>query len=679
MWYLMLVIFFLFLPNFSLAKSDYIPLFISQNSGSVSIQEVKAKGISAPSHYGEWLEIMNTSQESVELGNFCFVNDWEYIVEVQSGTKEPKNCFPSVQLKPKEVVIIAYSASWFLRDNGFSIEQIEAKLKAGDDLSSILGGYLFELKETGDFPFVDKAVPNLENISLSRFYLADNKGSIYMFDQKGILVDSFVWQKADPDTSWQNPAYDQDLAFVSFAPTPFSVLPEFIEIDLQVDFEEVNIFFQRRGGPVPYEKVSIYKDNELVAFQDFVGLEKISFSGLEEDTNYELLVQVCDDSFCFQQTMPFRTKQHYPLLWLNEIYPAPAEGEKEFVEIYNPNIFTVDLSGWSIQDKTGRSCDLSGQIKADGFLVFYPCFVLNNDTEEVILLNPQGDESDRVIYSDALVSFSYSRFGLEWEWSRQVTSGKKNIFKSKFLSCSVEEARQMDDWVEVKAKVIIPSGVFASSYFYIAQAGWGLKVENSQKYDFPFGSCLLWQGKIKQGQEPYLQLSHFEPAKGCVSFQFFKTDPGKLSLGQLVVLEGKINSEKGGYFLDNSNLKLRSPFKLRKSKALVKGVVGLGSKYQQLFVYLPEWVNYLSAPDTVENKSQVLALSSTNKKEKTQKHDAKDIPAQTPKSQVAGVSLDFGDFRQNNSDPEPFSYVLLFPYYLTLLLFLRLAKRLFFP
>jgi len=664
------------IPNFSLAKTNLNLLTKSEFSGGFSIQEVKAKGSLAPSHYGEWFEVMNTTEEELNLENFCLINDRDYIIDIQKGLKEPKNCFPSFSLGPKEVAIVAYSAFWFLSENGFDLSVVEEEVKNESSLKDVFGGYLFELKETGESPLIKEKVPNLENLSLSRAYLSDRDGSLYIITKSGEIVDSFLWQEAEKDSSWQKPVYSQNLPFVSFAPTPFVALPEFIEVDLDIDFQSVNLSFGRLGGPLAYEQVNLYQDNEIVASQSFVGLDRVNFSRLKEDTDYRLLLKACDNYFCFQKEIFFKTKKHYPLIWLNEFYPAPKSGEKEFVELYNPNNFSIDLDGWQLQDRAKNTFFLSGVIEAKSFLVFYPNFALNNDQEELILFDPNKEKNDSVSYEQALGTFSYSRFGAEWKWSREKTPGVENVFKPQFLPSSVKGARQLDDWVELKAKVIIPNDVFASSYLYIAQDNWVLKVKIFSKQSFAFNSCFLWQGKIEQAQEPYLKLLYFEPAVGCSDFYFKKVNLGSLVLGQLVSIKAEIESKKGGYFIKDTDLKIRAPFKLEKSQGSIKALVGLGSKYRQLFIYLPQWIEY-----EAKSENQILVLSKENFDKKiTASKSSKDIFLKPEESEakVFGASLKCEDFRQKTSNSDSFSYFWLFPYYFVLLSFLGLAKMLFF-
>lgn len=66
----------------------------------------------------------------------------------------------------------------------------------------------------------------------------------------------------------------------------------------------------------------------------------------------------------------------YPDIFINEIYPNPtndqSESEDEFIELYNPNDFAVDLNGWQIKDSSGKTFIVKNStISAFGFVTFY--------------------------------------------------------------------------------------------------------------------------------------------------------------------------------------------------------------------------------------------------------------------------------------------------------------------
>ena len=46
-----------------------------------------------------------------------------------------------------------------------------------------------------------------------------------------------------------------------------------------------------------------------------------------------------------------------PKIVINELLPSPAgsDAEEEWIEIFNPNDFEFDISGWKLQDTVGKT------------------------------------------------------------------------------------------------------------------------------------------------------------------------------------------------------------------------------------------------------------------------------------------------------------------------------------
>ena len=99
-------------------------------------------------------------------------------------------------------------------------------------------------------------------------------------------------------------------------------------------------------------------------------------------------------------------------LQITEILPAPQSGHPEWIELFNASEHPIDLSGWSIGDRGGRT-DLSGIVPPGGRLVVATQRVgsdgailvverigngLNNDADTISVYDPDGREVDSVTY-----------------------------------------------------------------------------------------------------------------------------------------------------------------------------------------------------------------------------------------------------------------------------------------
>jgi hypothetical protein len=120
----------------------------------------------------------------------------------------------------------------------------------------------------------------------------------------------------------------------------------------------------------------------------------------------------------------------------NEILPSPkgADSAEEWVEIYNQNDFDVDLSNWKISDTAGKTTTYTfpagAKISAKGFLVLNrptTKITLNNDSDGLNLVQPNGNILDKVYFEKAPIGESYNRIDNSWAWSSNLTPGLENI------------------------------------------------------------------------------------------------------------------------------------------------------------------------------------------------------------------------------------------------------------
>jgi len=153
-----------------------------------------------------------------------------------------------------------------------------------------------------------------------------------------------------------------------------------------------------------------------------------------------------------EKNNPDPVSKKYPKIIINEILPNPITNETkdEFIELYNPNEYDVDLKDWIIRDgsKTGKYIFKKGTvIKAGKYFVIYRKdfkFALNNSGEEtVILLDPndnvEKDEySDKIKYKNSIEGQSYNRDedknSGDWYWAEE-TAGDKNVENPLIKKC----------------------------------------------------------------------------------------------------------------------------------------------------------------------------------------------------------------------------------------------------
>ena len=127
----------------------------------------------------------------------------------------------------------------------------------------------------------------------------------------------------------------------------------------------------------------------------------------------------------------------YPTgVFINEIMPNPsgADETNEWVELYNSNNFDVALSGWQLQDQQGTITTYiipsDKKILTNEFLTFKrpdTKIMLNNDSDGLNLLTPDGKTEDFVNFTKSPLNQSYNKTGSGWKWSTTLTPGAANI------------------------------------------------------------------------------------------------------------------------------------------------------------------------------------------------------------------------------------------------------------
>lgn len=86
---------------------------------------------------------------------------------------------------------------------------------------------------------------------------------------------------------------------------------------------------------------------------------------------------------------------------INEIVSDPADGESEWIELYNTTGESIELSGWTIVDGSSSKTPLSGIISSHGFVVVAkPMGSLNNNGDIIFLKDVSGKIIDRLTYGD---------------------------------------------------------------------------------------------------------------------------------------------------------------------------------------------------------------------------------------------------------------------------------------
>ncbi len=262
-------------------------------------------------------------------------------------------------------------------------------------------------------------------------------------------------------------------------------------------------------------------------------------------------------------------KTNYPQLQINEIMPAPratdwnADGEHnsndEWIELYNPNNYQVDLMGWQLDDQADAGSrpwrlPTGMSIAAHGYVVIFASqskLSLTNTGEAVRLIQPNGVIADTISYAKLDVDQSWGRHPTSQQWQlfaqpspNQANNSTQPTLAAKKISLREAQLAPIDSQVLVEGVVSAEINLFRQRAFYLQDPTAGMLVFISNKLALP---------ALRQGMHLQIQATvgsyHQEPqliVAEVVDLNIIKQQaalaihtPNKLeqaNLGQLVKL-----------------------------------------------------------------------------------------------------------------------------------------------
>ncbi|MBW2996155.1 lamin tail domain-containing protein [Candidatus Woesearchaeota archaeon] len=94
---------------------------------------------------------------------------------------------------------------------------------------------------------------------------------------------------------------------------------------------------------------------------------------------------------------------------INEYMAQPSSGN-DWVELYNNDSVTIDLTGWTLNDSVSTMATLSGLLNPGAFLYIEVSNRLNNGGDDIILSNSTGGLIDTYTYAASIVDVSVGRY-----------------------------------------------------------------------------------------------------------------------------------------------------------------------------------------------------------------------------------------------------------------------------
>ena len=291
-------------------------------------------------------------------------------------------------------------------------------------------------------------------------------------------------------------------------------------------------------------------------------------TGAHDTAKTTIDVLTLEDTFTYIAPPPLPIDSD-ALILLSEFLPNPVGSDStEWIEIYNPTDWPINLSNWQIDDNDGGSKPFTiadTAIESKQHLVFNredTKIALNNSNDSVRLFDPVGILVDQIDYEkinegNCLAIDS----NLIWQETSQCTPNQHNVFEfvpsqtlNTITKTTLEELDDfaINDQVIVEGTVTVEPGILGSQIFYVSGSG-GIQVYMYKK-DFPdmkVGDVVEIAGTLAEsGGEKRLKISAKEDI--VILAHNNNVDPLELSIseindeqvGSLVKISGQITEIK---------------------------------------------------------------------------------------------------------------------------------------
>ncbi len=188
---------------------------------------------------------------------------------------------------------------------------------------------------------------------------------------------------------------------------------------------------------------------------------------------------------------------------INELYPNPATGENEWIELRNTTNADISIAGWKLKDAStsaGYAFPAGSSLSAGGFLVIgadISKIALNNTgTESLTLLFPDETTAYSFEYAKTEKGASYAWDGHAFRLTHTSTPGEDNVFDPEPVSLPLppigtirlnelfpnpKEKGEANEWIELRNSGPEP----------VSLLGWTLR-SGSGKF--------TWTGKLPEEQ-----------------------------------------------------------------------------------------------------------------------------------------------------------------------------------
>jgi len=404
------------------------PNFCLADAPSIFIDEVMWRG-SSVSTADEFIELYNGFAQVVDISGYEIFDEvtQKSMVRIIDG-----------QIAPSGHFLIANNSKDYEFSKGKSVSDIDPDLIDSDvSLNNTKfkislrdkSGQVVDVAGSGGVPFYGQYLDQIASMQRINYSSSGDLPDAWRASEMAYNLDEGALDYATPENSGRPRIDNFDLSSYGYEiQANLLVVADFEITDSKNDFDRIEILVENSPDKLVFSFPSDESVFDLGKF-DYCPTLVFSFadkSGLSASIKKALV--------CFRPVVG---------VGLNEIMFRPKsidwnqdqkfDLKDEWIELKNSGLEDADLSGFLVEDLSGKQYKLLGTISVGGFLVVYGLesgISLNDTGETLFLKNPSGEVIDQIeIPKNELYDVSFSKFDDRWKFTKSATPAIENIYQ----------------------------------------------------------------------------------------------------------------------------------------------------------------------------------------------------------------------------------------------------------
>ena len=447
---LVLFAFVLLSPAFARAEELAAP--------KIFFSEIAWRG-SSVSTADEWLELYNDSNEIIDISKWTIFDkarDRE-MLKIDDGLIAPKGCF----LNSNKAKDHRFSGGESVLN--IDPDVVDSGVSLSNDHFQILlldsGGQIVDIAGSGGAPFVGTYDSQISSMERSDFVIGG--------DQSGAWRPATVRENLDALSSDYGTPENSGRPRIELFELTKTNYPQNSAINL-----ELNYAVSDSKNDLSGVKLKILKDNsQFGEIEGAFGRKSFAIGPFDFCPQFE--IEFIDDTglwakksfqiVCYQKSADIHFSEFLPhpknIDWNGDGILGSSD---EWIELVNLSQGELNLDGWAISDKSGKTFGLNGIISAGQYLIVEnknSKISINDDGDTLFLRDPEGSIIDQVAIpsSSSYYDYTFAKWAENWYWTTKPTKLAQNIIVQKKVEIDPPPSDIAKDYgqpVEISGEVI---------------------------------------------------------------------------------------------------------------------------------------------------------------------------------------------------------------------------------